>query len=143
LNVLAIPVPALRDRQGDIVPLALHFLDRLGPVHGRSDATLSGEAQQLLEAHAWPGNVRELKNAIEHALVFAKQPLLDVADFPQVARSARNGRGAAGLKSLEELERETIQTTLEALHYKFGEAASILGISRKTLLDKRKKFGLV
>ncbi|HTR48731.1 MAG TPA: sigma-54 dependent transcriptional regulator [Verrucomicrobiae bacterium] len=144
LNVLAIPVPPLRERRGDIAPLASHFVARLGPVHNRPDAALAPEAQQLLESYSWPGNVRELKNAIEHALVFAKEPLLHPDDFPQIVKSAGGARRPAdGLKSLEDVERETIQATLEAVRYKIGEAADILGISRKTLLEKRKKYGLL
>jgi DNA-binding NtrC family response regulator len=144
LNVLAIAVPPLRDRRADIVPLACHLLARLASVHGHAGATLCPEAQRLLESHGWPGNVRELKNVIEHAVIFARKPALGVEDFPQIAKVAGNGRRTtAGLRSLEELERETIQATLEAVHYKIGEAAAILGISRKTLLEKRKKFGLV
>ena len=144
LNVLALSVPPLRERKGDIAPLASYFLARLGPVHGRADATLAPEALQLLESYSWPGNVRELKNAIEHALVFAKEPTLRPDDFPQIAKSVGGARGAAAnLKSLEEIEREAIKATLEAVRYKIGEAAEILGISRKTLLEKRKKYGLI
>jgi len=144
LNVLALSVPPLRERKGDIAPLASYFLARLGPVHGRADAALAPEALQLLESYSWPGNVRELKNAIEHALVFAKEPTLRPDDFPQIAKSVGGARGAAAnLKSLEEIEREAIKATLEAVRYKIGEAAEILGISRKTLLEKRKKYGLI
>ena len=144
LNVLALSVPPLRERKGDIAPLASYFLARLGPVHGRADAALASEALQLLESYSWPGNVRELKNAIEHALVFAKEPTLRPQDFPQIAKSVGGSDGAAGnLKSLEEIEREAIKATLEAVRYKIGEAAEILGISRKTLLEKRKRYGLI
>jgi len=144
LNVLALSVPPLRERKGDIAPLASYFLARLGPVHGRADAALAPDALQLLESYSWPGNVRELKNAIEHALVFAKEPTLRPDDFPQIAKSVGGARGAAAnLKSLEEIEREAIKATLEAVRYKIGEAAEILGISRKTLLEKRKKYGLI
>jgi len=148
LNVLAIAVPPLRERREDIAPLAAHFLERLGPVHGRRyttlDAALEPEALRLLESYAWPGNVRELKNAIEHALVFAKESKFAPGDFPEIVRAAGKAGGAAGdLRSLEELEREAIQQTLERTHYKIGQAADILGISRKTLLEKRKKFGLL
>jgi len=144
LNVLGIPVPPLRERRADIAPLAGYFLTRLAPVHGHAGAELEPDALRLLETYSWPGNVRELKNAIEHALVFLKRPVLTVEDFPQIAKAGGGGRGAAaGLKALEEIEREAIQATLEAVHYKIGEAAQILGISRKTLLDKRKKFGLM
>jgi two-component system, NtrC family, response regulator AtoC len=142
LNVLAISVPPLRERKGDIAPLAWHFLRRLAPIHGPAD--LAPDVPTLLEAYAWPGNVRELKNAIEHALVFRTGPALGVEDFPQIGPSAAAARRpGAGLKTLEEIERAAIQATLEAVHYKIGEAAQILGISRKTLLDKRKKFGLM
>jgi len=144
LNVLCINVPPLRERKGDIVPLASHFLARFGPVHGRDGTSLDRDAQLLLESYSWPGNVRELKNAIEHALVFAKEPLLRAEDFPQIAKSVGGVRVASGnLKSLEDIEREAIKATLETVRYKIGEAADILGISRKTLLEKRKKYGLI
>ncbi len=144
LNVLAIDVPPLRERRGDILALCAHFFRRLGPVHGKPDAALDPAAQKLLEAYDWPGNARELKNAIEHGLVFSKEPLLRAEDFPEIVRAAGRVHDPAGtLQSLEDLEREAIRTTLEATHYKIGQAANILGISRKTLLDKRKKYGLV
>src|SRR4029077_17142244 len=100
-------------------------------------------AQRLLSSYAWPGNVRELKNAIEHALVFAKEPLLTTQDFPEIA-NANDARGPSGpLRSLEDLEHDAIKETLEGTHYKIGRAAQILGISSKTLLEKRKKYGLL
>jgi two-component system, NtrC family, response regulator AtoC len=144
LNVLAIVVPPLRDRRADIAPLVYHFVARLGPVHGRPDASLDPAAMRLLEAHTWPGNVRELKNAIEHALVFAKESVLLPADFPEILRAAAKTLPPTGaLESLESLERQAIKTTLEETRYKIGQAAKILGISRKTLLEKRKKYGLM
>lgn len=144
LNVLGIAVPPLRQRRGDIPGLISHFLARLGPVHGKADATLDPVAQRLLESYAWPGNVRELKNAIEHALVFCKESVLMPQDFPEILGATSAGGGALGpLRSLEDLEREAIKATLQGTHYKIGRAAEILGISRKTLLEKRKKYGLI
>jgi two-component system response regulator AtoC len=140
LNVLGIAVLPLRQRPADIAALALHFLERLGPVHGRADASLDPSAVKLLEAYAWPGNVRELKNAIEHALLFATDSLLLPANFPQIIQAKEYG---TGIKSLEALEREAIKTTLDQTHYKIGRAAELLGISRKTLLEKRKRYGLI
>ncbi|HEX9760786.1 MAG TPA: helix-turn-helix domain-containing protein, partial [Candidatus Acidoferrales bacterium] len=64
------------------------------------------------------------------------------ADLPDAVRTAAPGAAAAGLRSLEEVEREVIRATLEATHYKIGRSAEILGITRKTLLEKRKKYGL-
>jgi DNA-binding NtrC family response regulator len=144
LNVLAIAVPPLRERRADVPLLASHFLSRLGPVHGKPDVTMDPPAMRLLESYAWPGNVRELKNSIERALVFSKEPLLRIEDFPEILRTALDTYSPSGpLRSLEDLEREGVRATLEATHYKIGRAAEILGISRKTLLEKRKKYGLL
>ncbi len=141
LNVLTLTVPPLRERPADILPLAEHLLARLAPVHGRPDALLGDEAQRMLLAYAWPGNVRELKNVIERALIFAKGSAIGPEDFPESVRAVSSG-AVVRLRSLEEIEREAIQATLEATRYKISKAAEILGISRKTLLDKRKKYGL-
>jgi DNA-binding NtrC family response regulator len=144
LNVLSIVVPPLRERRADIPELAAHFLARLAPVHGHPDATFDPSALRLLESYDWPGNIRELKNAVEHALVFTKQPQLRSEDFPEIVRAGNSSQGPGGpLRSLEDLEREAIKATLDATHYKIGRAAEVLGISRKTLLEKRKKFGLL
>jgi DNA-binding NtrC family response regulator len=144
LNILSIVVPPLRERRDDIRPLAEHFLERLAAVHGRPGASFAPAAMRLLEDYDWPGNARELKNAIEHALVFSKEPVLTVENFPEIVRMAGTVQHAGGpLRSLEDLEREAIKITLEATRYKIGKAADVLGISRKTLLDKRKKYGLM
>jgi two-component system response regulator AtoC len=144
LNVLAVVVPPLRERRADVPVLAAHFLARLAPVHGRSDAQLDPAALHLLESYGWPGNVRELKNAIEHALVFGNSPAIGPADFPAITQAASAAGVSTGpLRSLEDLEKEAIKATLEATRYKIGRAAEILGISRKTLLEKRKKYGFL
>lgn len=141
LSVLAIHVPALRERRTDVVPLAEHMLARLAAVHGREGTALSDEVRPVLESYSWPGNIRELKNAIERALIFGKGPIISREDLPESIGKADSG-AVAGMRSLEEMEREVIQKTLEGTHYKITRAAEILGISRKTLLDKRKKYGL-
>jgi two-component system, NtrC family, response regulator AtoC len=141
LNVLSIVVPPLRERRADIPELASHFLARLAPVHGRTDSSFAPGTLKFLESYDWPGNARELKNAIEHALIFGKEPQIVPADFPEIVRAGNNSSGGGGnLRSLETIERQAIEETLEATHYKIGKAAEILGISRKTLLDKRKKY---
>ena len=146
LNVLTIELPSLRGRPADILPLATHILQRLGPVHGRPEARLDADAQAALSAYGWPGNVRELKNVLERGLVFAQHDVLGLADLPDSVRSAASAaRGATPdhLHSLEEIEKEAIAATLEATRYKITRAAEILGISRKTLLEKRKKYRLL
>jgi len=141
LSVLTVPVPALRARPADILPLAKALLERGARVHGRKDVSLSDAVVKMLTTYSWPGNVRELRNALERALVFSGNSSLIPEDFPENVRTAELAYGA-GLRSLEDLERDAIRATLEATHYKIGKSAQILGISRKTLLDKRKKYGL-
>jgi DNA-binding NtrC family response regulator len=144
LNVVAIEVPPLRKRPADIAPIADHLLRRLGPVHGRPEACLDAEAHAALATYSWPGNIRELKNALERALVFARSDVLGIADLPESIRAtARPGTTPGNLRSLEQMEKEAIAATLEATHFKITRAAEILGISRKTLLEKRKKYGLL
>jgi transcriptional regulator with PAS, ATPase and Fis domain len=148
LNVLVIPVSPLRERPGDIAPLADYWLARLAAIHGRTGTKIEPTAMRALEGYAWPGNVRELKNALEHALIFAKDPakdgMLRREDFPAVVQSSENVNSSDGKpRSLEDVEKEAIQATLEATHFKMAKAAESLGISRKTLLEKRKKYGLL
>ena len=153
LNVLTLTVPPLRERRADILPLAQHLLAVLRAAHGRPHAELSDASRRILAAYAWPGNVRELRNALERAIVFshgsrptrdASADRLEPADFPETVRAAAPGAASpvAGLRSLEGIEREVIAATLEATHYQIGRSAEVLGISRKTLLEKRKKYGL-
>jgi DNA-binding NtrC family response regulator len=141
LSVLTISLPALRERPADILPLADALLDRAALVHGRHGAVLTEPLRRMLEVYSWPGNVRELKNAIERALVFSTAVTLTPDNFPESVRAADAAAGLS-LRSLEEIERQAIHATLEATRYKISKSAEILGISRKTLLDKRKKYGL-
>jgi two-component system response regulator AtoC len=141
LSVLTIRVPALRERPADIQPLSDALLERAARVHARPGVVFAEPVRRMLATYSWPGNVRELKNAIERAIVFSSGPTLVPGDFPESVRSADSGLVGA-LRSLEEVERDAIRATLEATRYKISKSAQILGISRKTLLDKRKKYGL-
>jgi DNA-binding NtrC family response regulator len=143
LSVLPITIPPLRERRADILPAAEHFLAALAQIHKRPAMQLSDAVRSVLAAYNWPGNLRELRNAIERAIVFAKSHDLKPEDLPDNIRAAAGGAAAlAGLRSLESLEREAITQTLEATRYHISKSADILGISRKTLLEKRKKYGL-
>jgi DNA-binding NtrC family response regulator len=142
MNVLMIAVPPLRERRADIVPLAERLMETLRTVHSRPKAQLSEAARRMLTAYAWPGNIRELRNALERALVFTRVELLEPEHFPVNIRGAGVGTATAGMRSLEGVEKEVIAATLDATRYKISQAAEILGISRKTLLEKRKKYGL-
>jgi DNA-binding NtrC family response regulator len=159
LNVVAIHVPALRERPADIPPLVQHFLERLGApqVH------VTEEATAILCAHSWPGNVRELGNAIERALLFRRDPdRITPEDLPAHLHQGRTAEAGAmagagvGVESapvgpfilpptglnLYELERDLI---LQALHRAGGnqtQAAQFLGMTRQTLVYRMQKYGI-
>jgi len=144
LNVLTLSVPSLRERRADILPLADHLIASLRAVHGRPNVQLTDPSRAMLAAYTWPGNVRELRNALEHAIVFSRSEMLSPDNFPDTVRAAMPGGpgAAAGLRTLLEIEKDVVAATLDATKYRIGEAAKILGISRKTLLEKRKRYGL-
>jgi DNA-binding NtrC family response regulator len=143
LSVLPIVVPPLRDRRADIIPIAEHFVATLAAIHNRDSVQLSEPARRVVAAYSWPGNLRELRNALERAIIFAKIAELQPEDFPDNIRAAAGGAARlTGLRSLEAFEREAIAQTLEATRYHITKSAEILGISRKTLLEKRKKYGM-
>lgn len=139
LNVVPIAVPALRDRPLDIKPLARKLLKQLEADYSRSALKLSAEALNALQDYAFPGNVRELKNMLERAVVHALGNEVGLADLPV---NVREGGARAKKKTLEELERDYIAEILDYTRGRKSKAAAILGISRKTLLEKRKKYGL-
>jgi len=152
LNVLTLGVPPLRERRADILPLAEYLLDVVRSVHSRGATKFSDASQRMLLAYPWPGNIRELRNALERAIVFSpratgpnspSETLLQPSDFPEHIRGAAGAvHSGEGLLSLEEVEKNAIAATLEATHYQITRSSEILGISRKTLLEKRKKYGL-
>jgi len=139
LNVIPIAVPALRERPADVRPIAEHFLAQLVAMHRKPRMTFTAAAMEALQAYSYPGNVRELRNIIERAVVTGAGPEILPQDLPAHVREA----APAGKKmSLEDLERSYIAEVLDFTRGKKTMAAQILGISRKTLLEKRKKYGL-
>ncbi|HEY8055565.1 MAG TPA: sigma-54 dependent transcriptional regulator [Terriglobales bacterium] len=136
LFVLPLSVPPLRERRRDILPLARHFLRELGREH---PVTLAPDAQRALEQYAFPGNVRELRHLLGRAVMMAARPELTAADFPAYVRQAA---APAAEKSLEEVEKEHIAAVLQRCRGRKQQAAAALGISPKTLLEKRRKYGL-
>ena len=142
LDMMKIWMAPLRERAGDILPLAEHFLEEIRRGAGKEQLHLGETAKASLQAYKWPGNVRELQRVLPRAAANVETGVMEAVDFPPEIQSA--GKKAAGnnLRSLEEVEREVILATLEATEYQIGRSAEILGISRKTLLEKRKKFGM-
>jgi len=138
LNVIPLLVPPLRERAADIRPLAEHLLAQLNGSQGESKH-LSEGALAALERYWFPGNVRELRNIIERSLLHGRHPEIELEDLPA---NVIHGKNAAEMKSLEEVEREHIAAVLDHTRGKKSKAAEVLGISRKNLLEKRKKYQL-
>jgi DNA-binding NtrC family response regulator len=139
LNVVPLAVPALRERAKDIVPLARMFVTQLSEVHRRRRMSLSSDASRALERYAFPGNVRELRNMLERAVVLGTSQEITVEDLPAHVRQSLT---VSRRPTLEELERTYIAEILDYTRGKKSKAAEILGITRKTLLEKRKKYEL-
>ena len=136
LNVVALTLPPLRDRDGDIELLAETFLARIATGYGLPVPALTPELRRALRAHAWPGNVRELRNAIERALVLSPRGTLRAEELiPVPAREGRRGGGAAlpFPATLDVVVRSAAQAMLELSEGNKSEAARRLGISRPRL----------
>ncbi len=144
LAVFPIRIPALRDRPGDLLPIADVLLGRIATDLKRGPLTLSAAAQQKLRAWHWPGNVRELSNALERAAILTDGSEIDADALWLEASSSRPVAGGAPspLTSLAELERDAIERTLAHVDGNRRKAAEILGIGERTLYDKIKRHGL-
>jgi len=140
LNVVTIELPSLREREEDIPLLAQHFLKKFAVENQKEITDFSPEATNFLLKCEWPGNVRELENAIERAVILAKNAYLEVADLPR--QSSTLTHSAPPGKSLEEIEKNHILNVLNETGGNYTKAARILGISRVTLYNKIRAYGL-
>lgn len=144
LAVFPIRVPALRDRNGDCVLLAQHFLDGLNQRAGTAKQ-LSAGSLEALQRHSWPGNVRELKNAVERAFILADS-VIDLAPniLPRLDSAAKIGAEDGVLlplgSRLDEAERSLIEATLEHFDGNKRRTADVLGCSLKTLYNKLHRY---
>jgi DNA-binding NtrC family response regulator len=138
LKVITVPVPPLRDHAEDIPQLVNYFLARLA-VECRKSVRLTPAALRKLQSYGWPGNVRQLLAVLESALVLADGEYLDAGAFPLPEPS---GETPALPINLEALERWAIPEALRRTHGNKTHAAELLGITRETLGNKLKKFGM-
>lgn len=144
LNVVPVMIPPLRRRPDDIIPLAEHFLKKHSAALDKKFKGLAGSAKSALEEYNWPGNVRELENAVERAVIAGDGGMITEEMLNLTGHLSRKGfldETARKQISLEELEKRYIKRILDATGGNKSRAAEILGISRKTLLMKRKKYG--
>jgi DNA-binding NtrC family response regulator len=137
LKGLAVTIPPLRDRREDIEPLLSLFLDLYRKRYNKPSVEISREAVRFLRSYPWLGNVRELKNAIESAVLLSEQnrPLL-AQDF------LLEGTAEANLPELWQQERDAIINVLKRTGYNRSVASRELGMSRKTLYNKMKRYAI-
>jgi Nif-specific regulatory protein len=150
LNVFPIPLPPLRQRHEDIIPLALHFLRRYRQELRKEVVGISKEAMGLMERYAWPGNVRELENVVERAVILCQGAVITAQELPLALREPLKAstldseafRLPPGGIALSELERELIRQALEQTHQNKSHAAKLLGLSRTQLRTRMRHYGL-
>ena len=163
INTFQIEVPALRDRREDIAPLVALFVKRHSLQMGRSEPRITAEALSRLRDFPWPGNVRQLQNAIEYAVVLAKDDTISESSLPpelllpaelhaEMAAFASPTAGSPALPglpdaevdnlNLDDRERRAIMQALAQTHGNKLKAAKMLGIHRPTLYNKMKRYGI-
>ena len=151
ISVAAQALPPLREIRSDIPVFANHFREVFNREFRKSVEAIRPGALEILERWDWPGNVRELRNVMERAMIFAEGPALDAKDLPELGTLQVTGAPPTATDAfpipkglaLADAEREYIRSTLAACDGKVERAAEVLGISRKNLWEKRKKYGLL
>ncbi len=142
INVVRIHVPPLRQREGDVLTLAQHFLERFSAQNRSRVKSFASTAAEKLSAYPWPGNVRELQNCIERAVALARGEQIGLDDLPEKVRDFKASRvivetdDPSELLPMEEVERHYIHRVLEALGGNKTMAAQVLGFDRRTLYRK-------
>jgi DNA-binding NtrC family response regulator len=149
LNTFQIEVLPLRKRKEDIPPLIAQFVKQFSQQLGKPEPDISPDAFQKLLDYAWPGNVRELQNAIEYAVVLARQGLIDVKELPAeiqlptaLQQTELGALPRSGVQSLDDVERTAILQALAECRGNKKKAAELLGIQRPTLYNKMKRYAI-
>ncbi|MGO8761870.1 MAG: sigma-54-dependent transcriptional regulator [Desulfobaccales bacterium] len=142
LNVVLIQMPPLRERKSDIPLLVQHFLEKYNGRLRKDIHGISPDALELMVRHDWPGNVRELENTMERLLVLSPGPYLEPADLVFAGTILTPAAEAAVGSSLKDRERDHIIQTLQRYDGHKSETARALGIDRKTLREKLKRYNI-
>jgi DNA-binding NtrC family response regulator len=150
LNVIELRCPPLRERGEDVLLLAEFFLNAIQTQMARPELRFSQDAQQAIQQHHWPGNVRELTNVIERAVVLCEGPLIDALDLSLQSHGSNPPQFSAGeqrrpsenrpMMSLEDYFQHFVLSHEE--HMSETELAKRLGISRKSLWERRNRLGI-
>lgn len=142
IAVVTLRLPALRERTGDVRTLALHFLQKCSAEVGKQIATIDDAAMRLLLSYSWPGNIRELQNIIERSVLLAEGKTISPAHLPEELRTAEGKLqpDAATILSIEEYTKDFV--VRHQIRHSEQQIADMLGITRKALWEKRKKWGM-
>jgi two-component system response regulator FlrC len=141
LNVIPITVPPLRDRRDDILPLAAHFVHKIASREGIQEKVLGAQAKDALLKYSWPGNVREMENIIERAMILTEGDTISAENI-HVDGMSMGDAGAlpeAGT-TIHDMEKRLIYSTLQKVDGNRTKAATLLGISIRTLRNKLNEY---
>ena len=138
INTIHINIPPLRNRKEDVVPLAERFIEYYSQRYKKAGLLLLGDAAEKLKAHSWEGNIRELQHVIEKAVIMCEDDMIK----PEHIELQAATRPINEAQTLEEMERQLIANAIEQCGGNLSQVATQLGITRQTLYNKIKRYGL-
>ena len=141
INTIHLELPALRKRKADIVPLANRFLRQYGDIYNKTNLRFSDEAEKKLTSLPWYGNIRELQHAIEKAVILSDGGMISAEDIDG-GNQTRREKPLEEVQTLDEMESRMIEKTIKECEGNLSVVAARLGISRQTLYNKIKRYGL-
>ena len=141
INTIHLEIPPLRERKEDIIPLAELFIERFARQYNKGAMTLSEDARQKLKEHPWYGNIRELEHAVEKAVIISEDVTISYTLFHFPKKSLSPARESEA-ETLEEMELVMIRKAIDKHEGNLSAVAAQLGITRQTLYNKMKKYGL-
>lgn len=141
INTIHLVLPALRQRKADIVPLANRFLRQYGDIYNKTNLRFSDEAEKKLTSLPWYGNIRELQHAIEKAVILSDGGMISAEDIDG-GNQTRREKPLEEVQTLDEMESRMIEKTIKECEGNLSVVAARLGISRQTLYNKIKRYGL-
>ena len=141
INTIYLELPALRQRKPDIVPLANRFLRQYGDMYNKTNLRFSDEAERKLISLPWYGNIRELQHAIEKAVILSDGGMISAEDIDG-GNQTRREKPLEEVQTLDEMESRMIEKTIKECEGNLSVVAARLGISRQTLYNKIKRYGI-
>ena len=141
INTIHLELPALRQRKADIVPLANRFLRQYGDIYNKTNLRFSDEAERKLTSLPWYGNIRELQHAIEKAVILSDGGMISAEDIDG-GNQTRREKPLEEVQTLDEMESRMIEKTIKECEGNLSVVAARLGISRQTLYNKIKRYGI-